>query len=307
MQIKIKVKNTEFNKMKKKMRYRSNLIKELKNKTVLITGGAGSIGSALTKKLLEFPIRAVRVLDVNEHALFLLKRSLNDRRLRPFLGSVLDQERVDMASSNVDIIIHTAAVKNIEITEFNPIETIEVNTIGTVNLIKTAIKINPKKFLNISTDKAVEPTTLYGTTKQLSERLTSWAGATSITTKFATIRFGNVIESRGNVFEIWQNELKNNKPLSITDQSMRRYFFHLDEAVDAILESLPLIDKGEIIVPKMKVYSIKDLASKISKKHNLIGKRQGEKISEVLLSKTERKNAIERKNLWIIKPYTKNF
>lgn len=307
MQIKIKVKNTEFNKMKKKMRYRSNLIKELKNKTVLITGGAGSIGSALTKKLLEFPIRAVRVLDVNEHALFLLKRSVNDRRLRPFLGSVLDQERVDMASNNVDIIIHTAAVKNIEITEFNPIETIEVNTIGTVNLIKTAIKINPKKFLNISTDKAVEPTTLYGTTKQLSERLTSWAGATSITTKFATIRFGNVIESRGNVFEIWQNELKNNKPLSITDQSMRRYFFHLDEAVDAILESLPLIDKGEIIVPKMKVYSIKDLASKISKKHNLIGKRQGEKISEVLLSKTERKNAIERKNLWIIKPYTKNF
>ena len=88
---------------------------------------------------------------------------------------------------------------------------------------------------------------------------------------------------------------------------MRRYFFHLDEAVDAILESLPLIDKGEIIVPKMKVYSIKDLASKISKKHNLIGKRQGEKIFEVLLSKTERKNAIERKNLWIIKPYTKNF
>lgn len=307
MQIKIKVKNTEFNKMKKKMRYRSNLIKELKNKTVLITGGAGSIGSALTKKLLEFPIRAVRVLDVNEHALFLLKRSVNDRRLRPFLGSILDQERVDMASNNVDIIIHTAAVKNIEITEFNPIETIEVNTIGTVNLIKTAIKINPKKFLNISTDKAVEPTTLYGTTKQLSERLTSWAGATSITTKFATIRFGNVIESRGNVFEIWQNELKNNKPLSITDQSMRRYFFHLDEAVDAILESLPLIDKGEIIVPKMKVYSIKDLASKISKKHNLIGKRQGEKIFEVLLSKTERKNAIERKNLWIIKPYTKNF
>ena len=307
MQIKIKVKNTEFNKMKKKMRYRSNLIKELKNKTVLITGGAGSIGSALTKKLLEFPIRAVRVLDVNEHALFLLKRSVNDRRLRPFLGSVLDQERVDMASNNVDIIIHTAAVKNIEITEFNPIETIEVNTIGTVNLIKSAIKIKPKKFLNISTDKAVEPTTLYGTTKQLSERLTSWAGATSITTKFATIRFGNVIESRGNVFEIWQNELKNNKPLSITDQSMRRYFFHLDEAVDAILESLPLIDKGEIIVPKMKVYSIKDLASKISKKHNLIGKRQGEKIVEVLLSKTERKNAIERKNLWIIKPYTKNF
>jgi len=155
MQIKIKVKNTEFSKMKKKMRYPSNLIKELKNKTVLITGGAGSVGSALAKKLLEFPIRAVRVLDINEHALFLLKRSSDDRRLRPFLGSVLDQERVDMASNNVDIIIHTAAVKNIEITEFNPIETIEVNTIGTVNLIKSALKIKPKKFLNVSTDKAV--------------------------------------------------------------------------------------------------------------------------------------------------------
>ncbi len=280
------------------------IARELKNKTILVTGGGGSIGSALTKKILQYPVKTIRVLDIDEHALFRLKRSVNDSRLRLLLGSILDKERIELSGNNVDIIIHAAAVKNIEISEFNPIETIDVNVNGAVNMIKMIMRNKPKKFLNVSTDKAAEASTLYGTTKQLSERLTSWAGAHIQTTKFASVRFGNVIETRGNVFEIWDEELRNNKPLSITDPLMKRYFFHVDEAVNFILECLPLVNQGEIFVPKMKSYKIKEMANRISKKQKVIGLRQGEKVEEVLITESEKKMAKEYKNMWIIMPYT---
>jgi len=279
------------------------LKKELRNKTILITGGSGSIGSVLTEKLLEFPVHSIRIFDIDEHTLFKLKRKLNDQRLRTLLGSVVDGERIDMAGNGVDYIIHAAAIKNIEITEFNPIETIDVNINGTVNMIKMAIKNKPKKFLNISTDKAAEPSTLYGTTKQLGEKLTSWAGVHILSSKFASVRFGNVMETRGNVFEIWNEEMENNKPLSITHPKMKRFFFRKEDAVNFILECLLLMKEGEIFIPKMRSYNIKDMANKISKKHKIIGLRQGEKLAEVLITEYEKRRAKERKNMWIIKPY----
>ena len=286
-----------------KSKVKSLLKKDLKNKVVLITGGAGSIGSELAERILEYPIKSLRVLDIDEHALFKLSRKVKDKRVRTLLGSILDKERVDMASSNVDIIIHTAAIKNIEISEFNAIETIDVNINGTVNLIKTIERNKPKKFLNVSTDKAAEPTTLYGTTKQVGERLTSWASSHIESTKFASVRFGNVIETRGNVFEVWDEENKKNQPLSITDPDMKRYFFHKSEAVDFIFETLTLMKGGEVFVPKMKSFKINELAKKISKDHKIIGKRRGEKLNEVLLTENEMKNSKELDNMWIVKPY----
>jgi len=287
-------------KSKKKTKLKSVVSKELKNQTILITGGAGSIGTYLTKKFLEFPVKVVRVFDINEHSLFQLGRSIKDKRLRLLLGNILDEERLELAGNGVDIVVHAAAIKNLEISEYNPIETIDTNVNGTVNLIKMVMKTKPKKFLNISTDKAADPTTLYGTTKQLSERLISWAGIHLPKTKFATLRFGNVFESRGNVFEVWEEEKKNNKPISITDPAMKRYFFHINDATNFILDCLPLVKEGYIFVPKMKKYSVKELASRVSKKQKIIGKRHGEKLSECLVSDDERKRAIEKTNMWII-------
>ena len=274
---------------------------ELKNRTILITGGAGSIGSALVKELLKHPIKTARILDVNEHALFRLKRSIYDSRIRLLLGSILDKERIELAGKNVDIVIHVAAVKNIEITEFNPFETIDTNINGTVNMIKMAIHNKIKKFVNISTDKAVEPSTLYGTTKQIGEKLVSWAGLHIDNTRFATVRLGNVSDTNGNVFEIWNEEAKSEQPLSITDLNMKRYFLSSNEAVQFIVKCLPLVNKGEIFIPKMKLYNMKELASKISKKHRIIGIRQGEKIEEVLISIEEKDLAKEKSDMWIIR------
>jgi len=287
----------------KKQISQTKISKILKNKKILVSGGGGSIGSKLVEKLLEYPISSIRVLDVNEHALFELKHQINDPRLRLLLGSILDKERIAMAGKNIDIIFHTAAIKNIEISEFNPIETIETNINGTVNMIKMAIQNNVKIFLNISTDKAVEPTTLYGTTKQLTEKLTTWAGIHNEGIKFASVRFGNVMDSRGNVFELWEKELKNKKPLSITHSLTERYFFKSDEATNFILKSLLEIKMGEVFIPKMKSYKIKNLAQKYSKKQKVIGLRQGEKIKEVLITKEEKNKALEKSDMWILSPY----
>ena len=285
-----------------KSNLKSKIVKELKGKTILITGGAGGIGSILIKKILEYPVKQIRVIDIDEHGLFLLNRAIKDSRIRLLLGNINDKDRIEMAGKDVDVIIHIAAIKNIEISEYNPIETIETNVNGTVNLIKMAMKNKPKKFLNISSDKAVDSSTMYGATKLLSERITSWAGLhLNPPTKFATARFGNVIETRGNVFEVWNDELKNNKPLSLTHPEMERFFFHVEEAAGFILDCLPLVNKGEIIIPKMKSHKIKKLAKNFSKKQKIIGLRKGEKLKEVLVSEAEKKIMVEKESFWIIK------
>ena len=287
----------------KQISKKPQLTKLLKNKVVLITGGAGSLGSAITTEILNYPVKSIRVFDNNEHSLFKLKRSINDRRVRFLLGSILDEDRIELACSDVDIVIHTAALKNIEITEYNPMDTIDVNVNGFMNMIKSVIKNKPKIFINISTDKVAESSTLYGNTKQLGERLTNWAGPHILTTKFASVRLGNIIESRGNVFEVWNEQLENKQPLTITDPKMNRYFFHMNEAIEFILKCMTKVNRGEIFVPKMKLYNIKKLALKISKNLKVIGPRQGEKLEEILITEEEKRISQEKTDMWIIQNY----
>ena len=287
----------------KQISKKPQLTKLLKNKVVLITGGAGSLGSAITTEILNYPIKSIRVFDNNEHSLFKLKRSINDRRVRFLLGSILDEDRIELACSDVDIVIHTAALKNIEITEYNPMDTIDVNVNGFMNMIKSVIKNKPKIFINISTDKVAESSTLYGNTKQLGERLTNWAGPHILTTKFASVRLGNIIESRGNVFEVWNEQLENKQPLTITDPKMNRYFFHMNEAIEFILKCMTKVNRGEIFVPKMKLYNIKKLALKISKNLKVIGPRQGEKLEEILITEEEKRISQEKTDMWINQNY----
>ena len=287
----------------KQISKKPQLTKLLKNKVILITGGAGSLGSAITAEILNYPVKSIRVFDNNEHSLFKLKRSINDRRVRFLLGSILDEDRIELACSDVDIVIHTAALKNIEITEYNPMDTIDVNVNGFMNMIKSVIKNKPKIFINISTDKVAESSTLYGNTKQLGERLTNWAGPHILTTKFASVRLGNIIESRGNVFEVWNEQLENKQPLTITDPKMNRYFFHMNEAIEFILKCMTKVNRGEIFVPKMKLYNIKKLALKISKNLKVVGPRQGEKLEELLITEEEKRISQEKTDMWIIQNY----
>jgi len=287
--------------LKSNTKLKSSLKNLLKNKSILITGGAGSLGTVLVEKLLMCQIKQIRVLDINEHALFQVKRKFQDDRLRILFGNISNTDRLEMACDGIDIIIHAAALKNLEITEFNAIDSIEINVNGTLNMIKTAIKKQPKIFLNISTDKVASSSTLYGTTKEIGERLTTWASVHFQKTKFTSVRFGNIIETRGNVFEVWDEEFKNNQPLSITDPSMKRYFWHIDEAATFILDCLDISKQGDIIIPKMKSYQVKELADKISKKQKIIGLRPGEKKEEILITADELLSAKETKNMWIIK------
>jgi FlaA1/EpsC-like NDP-sugar epimerase len=163
------------------------------------------------------------------------------------------------------------------------------------------IKKKPSMFLNISTDKAAEATTLYGSTKKVGEKIINWAGYHIEGTKFGSTRFGNVIQTRGNVFEVWENEMKQNKPLSITHPNMKRYFYDIEDASRFILDCIPIMKQGEIFIPKMKLYKILDLAEKVSTKHKIIGLRRGEKLEEILMTEEERKRAVETKDMWIIK------
>lgn len=286
-------------------------------KTILITGGAGSIGSALARSLAKYKPTSIRVFDNNEHALSKMKRNTKDPCFRFLLGDVKDMDRLEMAVADAQIVFHLAAVKDISISEYNPIETIKTNILGTINLIECAMRHPPMIFTFISSDKAANAQTLYGATKMLGERLTLWAHLASYPkTVYNVVRFGNVMESKGNVFEIWKEQGERGDPLTVTDPEMKRYMFHVEEAVKAIETAAQEAPSGTILVPKMPEVQIKDLISGIISGindtitihellHNRVkitGPRKDEKMREELMTEDEKKKAEDYGGWWIIKP-----
>lgn len=268
------------------------------DKTILVTGGAGSIASELVKQLCELPIHSVRVFDHDEHSLDVLQRNVKSNKIRVIMGDVRDRDKVRRVIRDCDIVIHTSAIKNINISEYNMDEAIETNVNGFLNVIRACIYEEPEILCNLSSDKAVNPTTLYGATKFIDEKLVSWIDKIVRPMRAYNIRFGNIIETRGNLFEIWREQDAKGEPRTITDLKMERYFMHVDECASKIIKSLTLAKGGETFVPKMQLYQIKTLLEKCP--YRIIGLRSGEKLGEQLLSEEELMTAKDIGDFWII-------
>lgn len=283
------------------------------NAIALVTGGAGSIGKCLVKKLLSNDIYSVRVLDNNETGLNDLGLELNDQRVRLLHGDITNEKRMMRAMKNVNVVFHTAALKHVPICEYNPFEAAEINVRGTQNCIDAAIANNVKTMIFISTDKAVSPYNVMGATKLVAERLTLAANMYSSSTFFSCVRFGNVINSRGSVIPLFKNQILKGGPITITDPEMTRFIMTISQAADLIIQCGSETDGDEVFVLKMPAINIKDLAEgMIEYCHDvydtpreipvkIIGARPGEKLYEELISKDEFGKLEDHKEYFIIK------
>lgn len=283
-------------------------------KKILVTGGVGSIGREIVKKILEYDPKVIRVLDNNETGLFDLQNALHSEKIRLLVGDLRDKERLKIAIEGIDIVIHAAALKHVPLCEFNPFEAVKTNVIGTQNMIDVAREENVEKFITISTDKAVDPVNVMGATKLLAERLTISANLYKgdKRTTFSCVRFGNVLFSRGSVIPVFLEQIKKGY-IEITDPNMTRFIMKTSEAVDLILKITEISNGGEIFVLKMPAVKIGDLAAVIideyfrenpatpnAVKTNIIGKRPGEKMYEKLLSDDESGFAFENDDMIMI-------
>jgi len=269
-------------------------------KTFLVTGGAGSIGSFLVRELLKHGAKKVIAFDIDEHSLAVLSRKINDYRLQAFLGDVKDSSDVERALEGVDIVLHLAAVKMVDVSSYNPLPCIRTNVDGTINMVLGALKEKVSKFLFISSDKAVDFGSVYGATKFIGERLTLWGNFSKYRT-FSVCRLGNVIETRGNVFEIWKEQKETGQPLTVTHPDMERYFWHVEEAVAFILKALETMKGGEIFIPKMSLFKVIDLARKISPEIRLIGVRPEELLKARLITDYEKELLKDEGEYWVIR------
>jgi len=276
------------------------------NKRVLITGGTGTFGHAITEFLIELPVQAIIILSRDELKQFNMKTKFsshpNSKKLRFFLGDIRDKDRISMALHNVDIVFHAAALKRIDTIEYNPMEAIKTNVLGTQNMIDEAIKNKVRYFMTVSTDKAVNPCNLYGGSKFCAEKLTISANESigGGITKFSVSRYGNVLGSRGSVIHIFNECKKHNQTLKITDTEMTRFNITIDEAILFVVENLVEMEGGEIFIPKLKSYKILDIAKYFSNNYEITGLREGEKIYEEMISNNEACNARFLGNKFVI-------
>ena len=276
------------------------------NKTILVTGGAGSFGQKFTEIVLkDYKPKSVRIYDNRELAEVEMERKLKDSRLRFLLGDVRDINRLQRAMNGVDIVVHAAAIKHVPVCEYNPAEAIKTNIDGAVNVINAAIDNSVEKVIAISTDKAVQPVNLYGATKMVAEKLFTQGNSYSGDRKtiFSCSRYGNVVGSSGSIIPLFLNQ-KEKGEITITDDRMTRFWITLDGGVRFVIKCIESMKGGEVFVPKISSMKIIDLAKVIAPeaKIKIIGIRQGEKLHEVLLTEEEARHTKEFKDHFIIEP-----
>ena len=277
-------------------------------KKVLITGGTGSLGQALTNRLLETDVETIRIFSREEFKQVKMQSEINDKRLRFLIGDIRDKERLWRALEDIDIVIHAAALKHVPVAEYNPFEAVKTNVYGSQNLIEACLDREVKTVLAVGTDKAVSPLNTYGATKLLMERLfiaaNNYKG--KHITKFLCVRYGNVLGSRGSIVPNIIDKIKNEKPIQITDTSMTRFNITMNQALDLIFRALTKNVGGEILVPKLKAYRLGDLVEAMTElldtkpEIEKIPVRQGEKYHEMLINKHEIRNVFETKDDYII-------
>jgi len=276
------------------------------NKKLLITGGTGSFGQACASYLLKkFKLKKLIVYSRDELKQYEMEQKFNQENVRFFIGDVRDKERLTMAMREVDYVIHAAALKQVPIAEYNPIECIQTNVIGAQNVISAAIDAKVKKVLALSTDKATSPINLYGASKLAAEKLFIAANALVgfQKTTFSVVRYGNVVNSRGSVVPLFKSLMeKNSKTFPITDINMTRFFITLPQAVKFVIKCFGVMNKGEVFIPKIPSFKIIDLAKALNSnvKFNVVGIRPGEKIDESLCSQDESSNLLEFKDYFTL-------
>lgn len=287
----------------------------LTKKSVLVTGGTGSIGTALIKKAITDKAKLIRVFSNDENGLYEMEVEYkNHKNIEYVIGDIQNEETVSEIVKDIDIIFHAAALKHVDRCELNPLETINVNIIGTKNIAKAAQKENVKRMILISTDKAVNPIGVMGATKLLAEKLLS---AESLYNKsktiFASVRFGNVFYTRGSILPRIENQIKNGGPITLTDKQMKRFFMTKDDAVKLIINATTLAQGGETFILKMPILLLEDLFEVMKQifapkygydpkkiKTKFIGIRPGEKLTEYLLTNFEMNHALETKDFFIL-------
>ena len=278
-----------------------------KKQVVLVTGGTGSFGRACIRILLD-EYRPAKVIvfsrdELKQHEM--REAGFDQANLRYFIGDVRDLGRLKRAMDGVDVVIHAAALKQVPACEYNPMEAIKTNILGTANVVEAALEAGISKVLALSTDKAVSPVNLYGATKLAAEKLTVQSNAYSgdRPARFSCVRYGNVIGSRGSVVPIFLRQRQNGK-LSITDKRMTRFWLSLDQGVRFVLHCIEVMQGGEVFVPKLPSTSLLDLAKAIAPQAQLeeVGIRPGEKLHEVLISEDEARTTVELKNMYVIQP-----
>lgn len=263
---------------------------QLDNSSVLITGGTGSLGKALIKYLLEnTTVRRIAIFSRDELKQHNLRNDIGeDERLRWFIGDIRDLERLKRALHGVDFLVHAAALKQVDTGEYNPMEFIKTNVLGSQNVIDASIEAGVKKVVALSTDKASSPINLYGATKLTADKLFVAANnySHSYGTTFSVVRYGNVMGSRGSVVPFWKSLANAGQPLPITDLRMTRFWISIEQAVKFVIDSLEIMQGGELYVPRIPSMRIVDLASAVAPNTPLVevGMRPGEKLHEEMIS-----------------------
>ncbi len=268
------------------------------DKSVLVTGGTGTFGKEIVKQMLnKYKPKRIIVFSRDELKQYeMLMNGFQDERLRYFIGDVRDSQRLVRAMRGVDIVIHGAAMKQVPACEYNPMEAIQTNIMGVKNVIDAALDAGVKKVMGISTDKAVNPTNLYGATKLAGEKLFVHSNVYSGTggTKFSCVRYGNVIASRGSVVSLFEKQRESGE-VTVTDERMTRFWLNISQAVEFTIDSIEKMEGGEVFVPKIPTMSIMEIAKTIAPgcKVKNIGIRSGEKLHETLISSHESINAYD--------------